>query len=246
MRPTVLGKVALAAFKLPRVSIELRLADGRMERYRYIPEMGRAGFLLSPAIGSTVNFALMASGRDKISEVRQLRLLAPDVGLWPQRVRLSIRKLGVPAQRGVRGLVLTEPSSPPGFLAAGQDNIIEACSLDTINGQTFGSLKGPIVLNGDRVTVGGWTAPAAQRGIGPDETWLDLKSANGEQRYYPARTMSRPDVLAYFKQPKMKEPGFSAELDLLGLSGTQKLTIYSTHDNEAYHCPVQATLQLPP
>jgi len=246
MRPTVLGNLVLAAFKLPHVSIELRFKDGRTGRYRYIPELGRAGFLLSPAVGSTVGFGLVASGQDKSAEVQQLRLVAPEVGLWPRRVRLSIRKMDISPQPRVRGLFLTEPSSPARILTSGKISLSEDCSLDAIDGRPHRSLMEPIVSNSDRVNITGWTAPVAQRGIGPDETWFELKSANGEQRYYRAGTMSRPDVLAYFKQPKMKEPGFSAELDLLGLSGTQQLTIYSTHDNEAYRCPARALLQLSP
>lgn len=246
MRPTVLGKLVLAAFKLPGVSIELRLADGRTGRYRYIPEMGRAGFLLSPAVGSTLDFALMAGGQDEAAEVRQFRLVTPAVGLWRRRVFLSFMKLVMPSQHGVRDLVLTKPSPPPEFLTASEIDRVEDCSLDTIGGRLLGSVKEPIVPNDDAVDVTGWTAPAAQRGIGPDKTWIALESANGERRFYRANAVPRPDVLAYFNQPKMNEPGFSADLDLLGLSGIQKLTIYSTRANEAFRCPARTILQLPP
>lgn len=246
MRPTVLGKLVLAAFKLPGVSIELRLADGRTGRYRYIPEMGRAGFLLSPAVGSTLDFALMAGGQDKAAEVRQFRLVTPAVGLWSRRVLLSFRKLDMPSQHGVRDLVLTKPSPPPEFLSAGEIDRVEDCSLDTIGGRPFGSLKEPVLPNDDALDVTGWTAPAAQRGIGPDETWIALESANGERRFYRASAVPHPNVLAYFNQPKMNEPGFSADLDLLGLSGIQKLTIYSTRADEAFRCSTQTILQLPP
>jgi len=95
MRPTVLGELVLATFKLPRVSIDVRLANGLTARYRFIPEIGRYGFLLSPYVGSTADFALMAAGVDK-AEVRQLRLVAPEVGLWAGRVVLSFRKLDIP------------------------------------------------------------------------------------------------------------------------------------------------------
>jgi hypothetical protein len=113
MRPTVLGKLVLAAFKLPQVSIELRLADGRTARFRYIPEIGRAGFLLSPFVGSTADFAIMAAGLDRGAEVRQMRLVASQVGSWPQGVFFSFRQLDVPSQQGVRGLVRAEPNLPP-------------------------------------------------------------------------------------------------------------------------------------
>ncbi len=112
MRPTLLGKLVLAAFKLPAVSIDLRLADGRTAQFRYIPEIGRAGFLLSPSVGSTADFAMMAAGLARGAEVRQIRLVAPEAGLWPRRVLLSFRTLDIPWQRSAWGVGRTEPSLP--------------------------------------------------------------------------------------------------------------------------------------
>lgn len=99
MRPTIAGRLVLATFKLPRVSIELKLADGRTVRHRYIPEMGRAGFLLSPYVGSTVDFVMAASGEDSGQYVRQLRLETPAVGLWERHISLSFTVLGISRQR---------------------------------------------------------------------------------------------------------------------------------------------------
>jgi hypothetical protein len=120
MRPTLFGKLVLAAFKLPQVQIELRLADGRTVRHRYIPEMGRAGFLLSPYVASTSDFGMMAAGLGRRHDVRQIRLDAPRVGLWARRIGVSFKELHIAPQQGVRQLLLTEPSSPPAFVSAGK------------------------------------------------------------------------------------------------------------------------------
>jgi hypothetical protein len=152
--------------------------------------------------------------------------------------------------------VLNEASNPPKFVSESKIDRVEDCSLDTIDGRLFRSLKEPIALSNDQldvagrtvpaVSVAGWTAPAARRGIGPDETWISLTAADGKRRFYPADAVKRPDVLAAFRQPEMKSPGFAADLDLSGLTGTEKLAIYSVHNNIAYRCPQQAVLQLGP
>jgi hypothetical protein len=183
MRPTILGRLVLAAFKLPEVWIELKLADGRTVRHRYIPEMGRAGFLLSPYVGSTGDFAMMASGADKSQYVRQFKLDAPEVGLWARDIRLLFTALDVPPQRDIRRLVLTEPNSAPAFVSAATVDRIEDCSLDVIDGRLFRSLRDPVVLDNDRVNISGWTAPSAARGIGPDDRAV--------QRYGMTRSLSR-------------------------------------------------------
>jgi hypothetical protein len=95
MRPTLLGKLLLAIFKLPPVEIQLRLADGRVAKDRYIPEMGPAGFLISPYVGSTADFATIAAGRDDAQSVRQVRLDVPDRGLWDPGISLSFRELHI-------------------------------------------------------------------------------------------------------------------------------------------------------
>jgi len=244
MRPTFIGKLVLIAYKLPEVHVELRLANGQTVHHRYIPEMGQSGFLLSPYVGSTTDFALMAAGLDKGQDVRQIKIETLKTGLWPKRFSLSFRKLEIPPQKDLRQLLLAEPTSPPASISASEAHPIEDCAIDFIGGPLSGSLKRPFPIPDDHVHLDGWTAPNVQHGIGPDETWISLAGANGERRFYRAKSMPRPDVRAYFKQPGMEDPGFSANLDLSGLSGSQTLTIYSMRDNEAFRCSQAAVLEL--
>ncbi|HEY1930681.1 MAG TPA: hypothetical protein VGG99_01590 [Acetobacteraceae bacterium] len=244
MHPTVLGRLLLLAFKLPQVHIELRLADGRTIDHRYIPEIGQTGFLLSPYVGTTADFAMMAGRLDPGIEVRQFMLRAPALGLWTGSVGVSFMPLQIPPQRDVREKLLIQPTTPPPSLASGKVDQIEDCSLDVIDDRGFSTLTQPVSVGGAAVSVLGWTAPSTTHGIGPDETWISLTDAEGSQRFYRATVMPRPDVQDFFKQPKMKEPGFSAFLDLQGLSGIQKLAIYSLHGQQAYRCRMQALVSL--
>lgn len=264
MHPTLVGRMVLAAFKLPQAQIELKLADARTLEARYIPEIGQSGFMLSPYVASAADFAMMAGGLDKDLRVRQIMIMlrAPELGLWAPAIDVSLQTLNIPPQRDLQRLLLTEPTAPPAALASGKMDQVEDCSLDTVGGQLFSSLKQPISVGTMQTNVGGWTAPSAAKGIGPDETWISLASANAPPRFYHLKTTARPDVRAFFKQPDMKEPGFTANLDLEGLSGTQALTIlrgdkqggcpsrlsrytiYSLRGGEAFRCRQHAVLHL--
>jgi hypothetical protein len=64
--PSLAGRIVNILFAAPEVHIELSFADGRTESYRYIPSMGAAGFLVSPLIRNTDDFAeLMSSSHDQ-------------------------------------------------------------------------------------------------------------------------------------------------------------------------------------
>lgn len=92
LQPTLVGELVLAVFKLPEVQIELQLADGRIVQHRYIPEIGEGGFLLSPYVGSTSDFALMAAGPDPGRQVLKVKLDVPKTRLWAYSVTVVFRR----------------------------------------------------------------------------------------------------------------------------------------------------------
>jgi hypothetical protein len=187
---------------------------------------------------------MMAARLDPGSEVRQIMLRAPALRLWAGSFDVSFKALQIPPQRDVRERLLIQPSTPPASLASGNVDRGEDCWLDVMDDRLFSSLRQPVSVGSAEVNVLGWTAPSAAHGIGPDETWISLTGANRDQHFYRVKVTPRPDVQDFFKQPHMKEPGFAAVLDLHGLSGLQKLTIYSLHDQQAYRCPEQALVSI--
>ncbi len=65
MAKTLVGDLAGILFKSPIVMIKVGLADGSERTFRFIPEMGRSGFLLSPLIESGVEFRAFVEGNGK-------------------------------------------------------------------------------------------------------------------------------------------------------------------------------------
>lgn len=60
---TWLGRLADIFYRLPHISIEIDTEDGP-RRHQLVPELGRAGFLISPYVGSTEDFAVIAAAVD--------------------------------------------------------------------------------------------------------------------------------------------------------------------------------------
>ena len=59
---TLAGRLVAFFYRLPRVEMELRTRDGADERYRVVPGISAAGFLLSPRLAASGDFAALAAG----------------------------------------------------------------------------------------------------------------------------------------------------------------------------------------
>ncbi|MBR0823532.1 hypothetical protein [Bradyrhizobium liaoningense] len=85
VRPTVLGRLVGAIYKAPQVLMNIIYEDGVPATYQIVPELGRAGFLLSPSTTSAAEFASM-SGR----KVRTIRMSVEGDIDWFYRPDMSL------------------------------------------------------------------------------------------------------------------------------------------------------------
>ena len=107
LRPTLAGKIVLAAYRLHIVTIQMVLIDGQTVTHRFIPEMGESGFLLSPYVGSTDEFLRTAAGMNS-NQVRKFRLVS-DSHLWSQEMSASFWLLQIPPEPKARDLITSPP-----------------------------------------------------------------------------------------------------------------------------------------
>ena len=61
LEQTALGAVLSTLFRPPRIWLDVATRDGREGRFRLIPGMARAGFVLSPAVANTLDFQRLAT-----------------------------------------------------------------------------------------------------------------------------------------------------------------------------------------
>jgi hypothetical protein len=90
--PTLFGRLCLIAFKTPQIQLTLTLQDGSVVHHRYIPAMGRQGFLLSPYIASANDFGLLAAGADG-RKVVSMQIDTPDVTMWHRDYSVQFDRL---------------------------------------------------------------------------------------------------------------------------------------------------------
>ncbi len=99
--PTLAGRAVGAAYKLPHLEIVLT-TDAGEHRYQFVPELGRAGFVVSPLVETTAEFGLlMATGEAGAlpgKGVRSLRVEAmPDNGLWRDELSIAFERVAIDA-----------------------------------------------------------------------------------------------------------------------------------------------------
>lgn len=244
MKPTGLGKATLSLYKLPRVLIEITLDNGRTVRNRFIPSIGREGFLLSPYVGTTADFAMLAAGLPAHNAVRGIKLIAPDSTLWGQDVTVVLRPLTLPAPTAeARAIALSEPTVPPAAIASALQSEEADCSVNFIDGTFAPEHRGAFSPNGPALFILG---SSALSGGTPRATWVALRDAGGQTRFYKTGLEARTDFAIFDAHPDMRGPAFGAYLDLAGLHGTQSLTLYAVDGNRAWKCREGLTLDLPP
>jgi hypothetical protein len=80
----------------------------------------------------------------------------------------------------------------------------------------------------------GWAIASVKNGKAPQEIWIRLSPlSGGSPHFYRALQTPRPDVAVYFNQPQFRNVGFSANIDLNGLQGIQKVDILAISEGAA-------------
>ena len=107
----------------------------------------------------------------------------------------------------------------PAFLASAPTADVRTCSLDQIDGATWGA--DPVPVPGvDLVRVLGWGADV-ERGLVPDAIHVRLRDGSGTDHYAAAGITERPDVAEAFHDPGLLRSGFTATFSVAGLEPGQ-------------------------
>ena len=222
IRPTLYGRLALWLFKPSQLRIDLELADGKRLNYRLVSTMARAGFLLSPLVQNTSEFAMLYGDPALLagSTVRRLRvqpLLGPD-RIWQHRFGIGYSPL--PGSKPVDLSALLQASLSFAAPADAAVVMAEQCdgSIDLLDGAS--PQRPPAVNNGSRwISAAGWLAESVEAGSVPGETYLVFEAADGTRRFAATHNSQRPDVAAYFRRPGLAPSGWNARVDITGLQG---------------------------
>jgi hypothetical protein len=244
VKPTFLGQIFAVLFRPPQLRMLFRYKDGHTEGFRYLAAAGRSGFIISPVIHDTCDFAaLLTKGREQyLSGMRPTSVeITGDPGthlFWKGTFEVQLRRIEVPVQVGAEKFVydqvvndswLSDLTVNRKIVGSGE------CAIDAINRKPVTAQ--PVELKG-RLLVQGWAVFSAQRGVAGDEIFVTLAGDDDNPiRAVRARIFPRPDVNAYFKHPEMGPVGFEASLDPTALKGMSKLEIYVKLRDQFVSCP---------
>lgn len=84
-------RLLTAVLQSPLVVLEVEPASGPRRRFRLVPSLARAGFLLSPLVDTTQGFARLAAGRPDPTGLGQVRRIA--VGIEPRALTPTVEPL---------------------------------------------------------------------------------------------------------------------------------------------------------
>jgi hypothetical protein len=115
-----MGQLLEILYKSPQVMLSSRLSNGKQLQFQLVPQLGAAGFLVSPLIYSTndflgvMNAITSHSHPDGTADVTSITLTSPDAPkwFWSRKVRIRLYELSVsppftheqPMPEGSRGL----------------------------------------------------------------------------------------------------------------------------------------------
>jgi hypothetical protein len=243
--PSFKGRAKGFFYKLSPITLRLNFKSGDTREFRYIPGIGAEGFLLSPWVGDTLDFVKLMSrgGRWLLAAERpvSMTILAPagENSAWRHPFRVTLSRLEAPAQADAEAAVLNGWGAPPGFPTTAVSE--GACNVDNINGQRRDALALGAEASGSYLRLTGWYVPW-QKEAPPDAIVLGFAAPEGDERFAVASLEKRPDVGEYFGRPELVNVGFSATLDISGVSFPSEMRIYAQRNGKTAVCPFRLHL----
>jgi hypothetical protein len=234
IRKTLIGRIENILFKPNELKISLELNNGTHIEYRFISEMAKTGFILSPLINNTAEFNNLYYNKNilKNNYIKSLKINEDGnrIRSWNKQYQISFKELGdfkkYPAPSDLDAISFTPP-------------VVEkttqcSASIDVLNGGP-GNVS---ALSVDGIlSARGWFAINTQTGSMPDAVYVSLTDGTGKPFLFPAQSNGREDVAAYFKQASLANSGFQFSTISLPAEGRYTLGLAYKKGGVIYMCP---------
>lgn len=230
-KETLTGRLANIFFKTTSIQLELETTDGVRKSFRLIPKMAEAGFLLSPHIETTTDFAWMASNRsDLLPHVKQITLnIDPKYRvLWEPTVEIEILSFATPSNSiSTHELIGISP------VVDIPTDLPETTCVSAIDVVSTRPANGPA----KQLRVMGWLVVDGKTGLAPDRVFVTLRSQSGKTLHYAnSNQHARPDVGVHLNTPRTELVGFTALIDAQGLKGAYNISLAKQFNGRIEAC----------
>jgi hypothetical protein len=224
IKKTTWGHVASLLFKPSQLQITLELKSGSKKTYRIIASMAKSGFILSPLIENTAEFGLLYGKSELLkSKIVKSISITPRDGKsshWESEYTIIFSQIetGNPVEiANIYTLDKFDSEATRSRITKAQKCI---GSIGRINGVSPLHASFPV---SKFMNISGWLATSVDQTTLPDPVYVVFTDSQGKRRFLETRATSRPDVGAYFKNPKLNESGYSSMTDTSELQGKYTL-----------------------
>ena len=210
-----LGKLANTLYKPGPLYITLHFDDNSTQQFRIVSQMAKAGFILSPFVSSTQEFANNYEPRFRNLNKR-VKSFEISIGkyfgrLWKKTIAVEFYDVAVPA-----------PTKQAVYQQMAQ--ALENKPTVVQPAQCLGNIETLRLVPGELATIKGWVASSLNPVTHPVKPIAILTM---QDQFVPLAltTVNRPDVAQYFQKPHMDNTGFKGLMDLQLAPTATALTI---------------------
>lgn len=238
LRLTLLGRALGLLFKTPMLLVHTETVTGKKATWRLVSGMARAGFVLSPLVETTADFARLYADPARSAHQRVARItIQPGWGagwIWQTAFAVQLSTLPPPASPvddRALGISHAPVAMPAGVLEAKAADC--EGSIDRINRTqplpTSASARAPLVVEG-------WLSASVRDPKPTGDVFLMVTDAQGARHFMPMRKRPRDDLAKHFGRPELAAAGFHGDADVSSLPGRVWLGLALQRDGELRLC----------
>lgn len=236
IKPSIFGKLANILFKPSQLQITINLKNGSQKQYRIISGMVKSGFIVSPLIESTAEFAQLYGDTGFLThkEISSFEIFTSNKSnrFWNDKYTVTFKTLNTLSPINISKIFHF-------------DEIIGNSKIQFASTECFGCIDSvnevmsvPKQLSTSHLLkVSGWIVSSLESSSLPDAVFLVLSDKEGKHKLIKTRAISRPDVGAHFNKPAISECGYTSFTDVSELEGIYTLGIAIKQDDKIFLCP---------
>jgi len=237
LKKSLLGTIANTLFKPSQLEIRLGMQDGSTRKYRMVANMAESGFVISPLIFDTTDFALLYAEPRLLNDKKVSSITIEPTehrAFWQNSIEIDITTIAYDANPNVIARFSFAPPLPASDFAPAA--IAEKCdgSIDFANGISpdAGQVKSAGILS-----TSGWLVPSIAKTELADKIYLVLTDAEGRRWFFETRRLTRPDVGAHFQNAALSSSGYEVTADVSGLKGVYSIGLAYAKGDALLVCP---------
>lgn len=233
-----IGKILNTAFKPTQLEITVTLRSGMKRQFRFVSDMAKTEFLLSPLVENTQDYAALYENPELISEkhVKSIQITGMFNGLgWNRNISVELTPSDYKENKKAYGLYkIAAPETASDNLGHETAKHCSA-SVDYINGLNPPPASFKL---GRFLKMNGWIAKSVSPGQAAGHPYIVLVNTKNRDDvvYYKTERVNRGDVGAHFKSNALNDSGFDIRADTSMLKGEYSVHLGYLEDGRILTC----------